>query len=361
MNADPFSPCRIGTLELANRFVMSAAVEGMDKDLAMRVQYFTDRAAGGVGLIIAGRLGNQDTTFGRVVESVHRVGGKIALQVISHRGLGFHPHCDVAAPSVVALESPIFSPLFPAGPHHEASEAEIAELISDYASAARHAKELGVDAIQVHAAHNSALMPWLSPLTNKRTDRWGGSIEDRVRVHQEVYGAIRAEVGKDFPIMIKLGVADPFEGGLSFAEGLRAATILADTGYDALEISQGLQDYQDLKTWKGTPMHLGVVTREQEAYFRPWCAQVKASIAKPTIMSGGMRSLDLIEEVLSQGETDLVGMCRPLIREPQLIRRWQGGDRRKATCVSCNKCGLGLMRGLPLACYLQEPWTFDRV
>ena len=107
-----------------------------------------------------------------------------------------------------------------------------------------------------------------------------------------------------------------------------------------------------------TPMRMKTLKISQEAYFRRWCNEIRASIKKPTIMTGGIRSYPLVHEMLSNGETDLIGMCRPFIKEPGLVNRWQRGDHRRARCISCNKCGSGLLRGLPLACYVKEKWDF---
>lgn len=359
MSDAAFTPCKIGNLEIRNRFVMSAAVDGLAGNLEARVQRYCAFVDGGIGLVIAGCVYDKNESFEKVVEAVHRQGGKIALQILSHVGLGFAPDADSPAASVVPKESPIFSKVFPYGKHHEAGEAEIMGLVDDFVQAARMAKGFGVDAIEVHSAHNSALMQFLTPLINQRKDQWGGPVENRVRVHKEVYKALRAEVGHDIPLLIKVGVEDPFPGGLKIEEGREAARLLAECGYDAIEVSQGLQDFRDAKTLQGTPLRMGTVKISQEAYFRDWCKAVKEIIPKPTIMTGGIRSYELVQEMLARGETDFIGLCRPFIKEPGLVKRWESGDRRKATCISCNRCGVGLMRGMPLACYVKEKWDFS--
>lgn len=323
----------------------------MANDPKARVKRYSDLADGGVGLIIAGRVLDKNEGFERVVDAVHKAGGKIALQILSRMGLGFDPKKDLPAAGVVPKESPIFNKVCPYSPHHEATDGEISDMISDYSSAARIAKEFGVDAVQVHSAHNSALFQYLTPLINQRHDEWGGDIQNRIKIHKEVYNAVRAEVGEEMPIFIKLGVADPFPNGLTFEEGKEAARLLAEHGYDAFEISQGLQDFGDTKTWSGTPLRANITKLTDEAYFRGWCREIKKIINKPTIMTGGIRSFELAEEMLGNGETDMIGICRPFIREPNLIERWQNGDHKKASCTSCNKCGLALMKGLQLACY----------
>lgn len=356
MNDIAFQPFKIKKLEIKNRFIMSAAVDGLDNDLDVRIQRYKKLAEGDIGLIIAGRIIDKQESFKTVVETVHDNGGRIALQILSHKGLGFNPELDLPAPSVVREDSPIFSKVFPFGKHHEASEAEIEDLIEDYAKAARIAKDLGVDAVEVHSAHNSALMQFLTPLINQREDKWGDSVENRIRIHKKVYDAIRSEIGEEMPVIIKLGVKDPFRNGLSLEEGKTAAKLLAEYGYDALEISQGLQDFRDTKGWKGTPIRIGTLQISQEGYFREWCKEIKKVINKPVILTGGLRSYELINEILANNEANLVGMCRPFIREPSLIKRWRKGERKKATCISCNKCCIGMMKNLPLVCYIKEKW-----
>lgn len=358
MNNTPFSPLKIGSLEIKNRFIMSAAVDGLAGNLDARIERYAQLAEGGVGLIVAGRVLDRNESFEKVVEAVHRHGGKIALQILSHMGLGFNPAIDSPAASQIPKDSVLFSPFLPFGKHHAASESEIMSFIEDYARAAGIAKEFGVDAIEVHSAHNSALMQFLTPLINQRKDKWGGSIENRARVHGEIYRAIRAEVGDKMPIFIKLGVEDPYPNGLKFEEGKVAAKILAGCGYDALEISQGLMDFSDLKAWSGSPLRKGIVNISQEAYYRSWCREIKRTINKPAIMTGGIRSYELVQELLANNETDFIGMCRPFIREPGLANRWQSGDHQKATCISCGKCCLSAMKNLPLACCLNRVKTY---
>jgi len=337
--------------------MMSAAVDGMAADPQARAQRYGELARGGVGLIVSGRVLDKNEEFARVADAVHESGGRIALQILSHMGLGFDSNVDSPAASVVP-DSDIFSSVFPYGKHHEATEAEIGDMVASFVRAATLAKSFGVDAVQVHSAHNSALFQFLTPLINNRTDQWGGAVENRVRLHKEVYRAVRSEIGPDMPIFIKLGVQDVFPNGLKLAEGIVAAKLLAECGYDAIEVSQGLQDFRDSKTLAGTPIRMGTVKISQEGYFRAWCRDVKKAMDKPTIMTGGIRSYELVEEVISGGETDVIGMCRPFVKEPGLVNKWEGGDHKKATCISCNKCGLGLMKGLPIACYIKEKWSF---
>lgn len=356
-----FKEFTINNLVLKNRFVMAAAADNLEDNHQAQINRFSALAKGQIGLIITGGTRfNEITAWADVIQAVHKNGGKIAIQFVAEGGPGTYGEPsdrdqDKIAISVLSEDHIYFkslSPFISYGKHHAATEAELEEIIDRYAKAAAVIKKIGADAMEVHAAHQNFLSQVLSPLTNTRSDKWGGSIENRTRLHREIYKAIRAEVGSDFPVLMKLGVQDAIAGGLKFVEGKEAAKLLADCGYDALEISQGLQSYLD---WSGTPMHTDVHTINDEAYFKDWCQEIRRSISKPTILTGGLRSLELMEQLIHDGVTDCIGICRPFIREPALIKRWQNGDRRKAKCISCNKCITELLlQGKALECYLDK-------
>jgi 2,4-dienoyl-CoA reductase-like NADH-dependent reductase (Old Yellow Enzyme family) len=344
-----FQEFSLGKMWLKNRFVMSAADDNLT-DIFKRVQRFSQIAQGGVGLIISGGTKVHEIDhWSPIMKAVHENGGKIALQIVAPFGgrFGFMTHEDYEAVSILPKESVFFQSFVRYVPHEEFSEKRISELIDTYVLASKKAKAIGSDAIEIHSAHHSLLMQFLSPITNKRKDRWGGSLENRSRIHQEILSAIKKEVGKDFPLLIKLGVEDCLPGGLTFQEGKTIAKILAPY-VDGMEISQGLQDFTD---WNKTPMRM----LTEEAYFLPYSKEIKKEISIPIILSGGLRSFEVIEKILQNREADLIGLCRPLIRESDLIFRWKNGDRKKATCISCNQCIVELLlKGLPLECYLDK-------
>src|SRR3989339_626037 len=266
-----FQPTKINQLILKNKFIMSAAADLLDNNLEKRIKRFSTLAEDDIGLIISGgmRLPAIDA-WKRVVEAVHQHGGKIALQIVSAPGPGISPwssNKDAVAVSVLSPDNVFFNSIIRYNKHHEASEEEIAQIIEDYAQAAEKIAAIGADAMQVHAAHQNFLSQFLSPITNKRTDRWGGSLENRTRLHREIIQAIRAKIGNDFPVLIKLGVEDAFEQGLKFSEGREAAEIIAQSAYDAIEVSQGLQRLNGERgDWSGTPMHENIRTLKEEAY-----------------------------------------------------------------------------------------------
>ena len=236
------------------------------------------------------------------------------------------------------------------GSHRAMTEEEILEVIRAFGQAAGRAREAGLDAVQVHGAHAYLLSQFLSPFTNRRTDAWGGELENRLRLHREILRAIRSRAGEDYPVMIKIGVQDGFPGGLEFSEGRQAAQRLAQWGYDSLEISSGLRgpgyDNAEFKT--------RINRLDREAYFRSWCREIKSEVTVPVMMVGGLRTPTLMEEVIQNGEADLIALSRPLIKEPAIIKDWQNGDLHRATCLSCNKCFEALLKGETLRCVYHE-------
>ncbi len=340
-------------MDLPNRFIRSATsdhfTEGDGYTSDRKVSFYSELAKGGVGLIISGITsihpsGQQSSSqasiasddyvsgFRKLVQAVHEGGAKIAVQLYhAGREAGRSRRVmnkDAFAPSLVE-DDPYFS-----GKYRSMTESDIWETIRAYGDAARRARQAGFDAVQVHGAHAYLPSQFLSPLTNRRNDEWGGTLENRLRFHHEIYKDIREKVGDDYPVLIKLGLEDGFPEGLRFHEGLQAAQSIARWGYDALEISQGLRG----KNYEGTEFHTGIDSLEDEAYYRNWCNQVKKKVQVPVIMVGGLRTLDLMEEIMINEEADFISLCRPLIREPGIINEWKNGSRRRPACISCNQC-----------------------
>ncbi|MEI7828003.1 MAG: NADH:flavin oxidoreductase [Euryarchaeota archaeon] len=373
--ASLFAPLQIRSHRISNRFILAASTSGeaadehgvIKEEECRRLVRFAEN---GVGLIITGavsihpqgqfkpascQLYNDDSIsrFSRLTAAVSNVGGSIAAQ-LSHSGFWSAAYQkklgnEAIGPSIVSscpyIEKPFYSDNY-----HAATTSDLETLIDSFGDAAERATRAGFDAVEVHAAHDSVLSQFLSPITNLRTDQYGGTLKNRVRLHCEVLHAIRDQVGPDYLVIVKLGVQDGVTGGLTYDEGQAAAQSLARAGCDVLEISQGLQG----SAWNETALRSPISRIDEEGFTRAWCSEVKQATGIPTIMTGGLRSLELVEQVVANGETDFVGLCRPLIREPNLVLRWQRGDRRKATCISCNKCVLATGKGAPLRCYVDN-------
>ena len=217
----------------------------------------------------------------------------------------------------------------------------------DSATTLAMAQKAGFDAVEIHAAHDSLFAQFLSPAFNQRQDQWGGSLHNRCRLHCQVVESVRRAVGPDFPIVIKLGLADGLPDGLVQEEGLQAGRLLAQAGADVLEVSMGLQG----PDWDDTSLKSD---KAPEGYYRAGSKLLAGLVEVPVILTGGIRSLELAEEVIANKEADLLGMCRPLIKEPHLINDWLSGNIHRAGCASCNNCVLALAQGKPLACYAHK-------
>ncbi len=364
MSEPLFAPFDLAGVTMRNRFVRSATFDAAgqpDGEVSPAQEaIFGALASGGVGLIVsgitcidrAGRLsplqngaesGGRVHGLARLAAAAHRGGAKAALQLFhgGRESVRFHR----GEPLALGPSDPIGGEAgFRA---MTAGEVEAAALA--FGRAARRAREAGFDAVQLHGAHGYLLSQFLSPLANRRRDRFGGSLENRLRLHRLSLRAVREEAGADFPLLIKLGVADGVDGGLELAEGLKAARLLAGEGLAAVEVSQGLRG----PDYGRTEFRTGVDKPGGEAYFLDWAAMVRQQVGIPVIAQGGLRELATCRRALESGAADLIALSRPLIREPGLIARWAAGDQGRARCLSCNLCLERIMRRLPLACAVE--------
>ncbi len=343
-----FSPITINGLEIRNRFVRSATGESMAPDDGSitddLIEIYRALADGGCGLIITGHTfvkANGRAGFGmtglhddslipgwkRLVDSVHEAESKIVVQ-LNHAGRQTHPKIvgeTPVAPSPVAAEGASFTP-------RELTHDDILDLIDCYAQAARRAKEAGFDGVQIHCAHGYLLSEFISPHTNRRTDSWGGSEENRARMLLEVLQAIRAQVGDGYPVMVKLNALDFLDYGLTLDMSTGIAKRLEAAGIDAIEVSAGMAVTVDKIVRKG------IDSPDKEAYFEDEVKAFRAAVDAPLMMVGGMRSRGVMERVLGEGTADFISLCRPFIREPNLANKFKTGAIDRVACTSCNLC-----------------------
>ena len=350
-----FEPCMIGGLELKNRFVRSATWDATaDVSGAVTpnsVALYEELGKGNIGLIVSGYafvsahgqanpgqygIHNDDMIAGmrRMAKAAHRDGTKIALQIV-HAGINSGYLVQKGATLLA------FSKMADMNrPHREMTEEDIEGIIADFAKAAVRGREAGFDAVQLHGAHGYLMSQIQSPLFNQRTDRWGGNAENRRRFHLEVVRRIRQAIGDDFPLFIKFGVMDDRTGGLTLDEGIETSRQMVSAGLDAIEVSAGV----------GQPVQTAKEGDPERTPFRERAAAVKKAVEVPVIVVAGIRTLETAEDIVTSGDADMVSMCRPFIREPGLLVRWQKGDRAKAKCISCNRCFPIVARGEPLEC-----------
>ncbi|MFZ3047324.1 MAG: NADH:flavin oxidoreductase [Desulfatirhabdiaceae bacterium] len=343
-----FEATTINGLTLQNRFVRSATWEGMATLEGGVTPKLTNTmiilAKGGVGLIISGhayvrkdgqaspwQLGIYSDTqmdgLRWLASAVHESGGKMVIQ-LTHAG-NFSAENLTGQPPVVASAYEGLGKT----PRKEITSIDIPELVDAYALAAGRAKSAGFDGVQIHSAHGYLLSQFLSPIFNRRKDKYGGSIENRVRIHLEIIQAIRQTVGPSYPILIKMNGQDYALDGLTLEDASQAAVLLEKAGVDAIELSGGL-----LTGGKLSPSRPGINSPEKEAYFREDARAFKQCIKIPLILVGGIRSFDVAENLIHDGLSDYISMSRPFIREPSLINRWKAGDRSRASCLSDNLC-----------------------
>lgn len=354
-----FEPMTINGMSLANRFVRSATWEGLaDPDGCVTqklIDCMTRLADGGVGLIITGhafvelegkaslrQLGIHDDALlpglKKMVEAVHARGGRIVAQ-LAHAGRRAHTQESGLPPRIISVtgdEEPLAKEMEPC---------DITNVVNAFATAARRAKESGFDGVQLHTAHGYLLSQSLSPKENRRSDGYGDSAPHRMRLLLEVVAAVRETVGPHFPLLIKLNSADHVEGGLTLEDACAVARRLAEEGIDAIEVSGGTPESGDL-----APIRTRINTPEKEAYFRDAGKAMKASVNIPVILVGGIRSLETATALYDTGEADLISLCRPLVREPNLVARWQAGDTQPATCNSCCRCFVPALKGEGIRC-----------
>jgi 2,4-dienoyl-CoA reductase-like NADH-dependent reductase (Old Yellow Enzyme family) len=205
-------------------------------------------------------------------------------------------------------------------------DAEIVALVTRFAQTAGVAREAGFAGVQVHGAHGYLVSQFLSPLANRRDDRWGGALAGRMRFLLEIVRAIRARVGPSFPIGVKLNSADFQRGGFEVDDALLVAQALEREGVDLLEISGGNYESPAMAGRGELPAQARQSTVEREAYFLDYARQIRAVTKLPLMLTGGLRTAATMNEVVASGAVDVVGLARPLTFEPDLPRQVLAGE-----------------------------------
>ena len=333
-----FSEGRIANLRLKNRLVKAATVEGAALEGEFSdsgVAFYKALSEGGAGLIISGMTAvmREDIPFStmtciyedRFISSIHKIadavhqaqnGCKVVAQ-IGHLGMQTDVEHPVA-PS--AIPWPYITKVL-----HVLSTNEVEEIVANFVDAAKRVHEAGFDGVELHCAHGYLLSSFLSPYTNRRTDKYGGSTEKRVTIVREIITQVRKRIDSDFPVLVKMNCDDNVEGGIDFDSFPALAKEIAKTGVDAIEVS-------------GTnPIRKDLDQPEKQSYFLKYVERLNMDI--PIILTGGNKSIVLIEKIFNQGKVDFFGFARPLIREPNLSNRWfEGIGGEECTCISCNLC-----------------------
>lgn len=336
-----FDKLEIGTLRARNRFVRAATYEALATEdghvTPELTTIYEELAEGGAGTIVAGyafvtrdeqpnprMLGLYDDSFvpeyRRLVDAVHARGACIVSQIV-YGGSATKldpPSARILGPSAVASPKTGVVPV-------EATAADLRELAQAFSDAASRAREAGFDGVELHAAHGYLLSQFLSPLLNRRVDEYGGSLENRARFLLETLDAVRARVGADFPLLVKLNSSDGVSGGMTESESIAVAKMLVAHGASAIEASGAWRACR-VRDFGGEP------------FFADYAKRLACEIDVPVILTGGNRSFEAMERLAREGGVAGFGLCRPLICEPDLVNRWRREPHASPRCLSCNGC-----------------------
>ena len=356
-----FSPGKIGNVTIENRLVRSATWESRATEdgyvTDSLIGFYEELAKGGVGLIITGYIavdpiGAQTTRMTRIyndsyipgqkklVSSIHEYSDvKVAAQ-IAHTGNNV-----ISRRKVTVGPSPLRDPLTKKV-CRELKNDEIKDIIKKFSEAGLRAYDCGYDMIQLHAGHGYLLSDFISPFTNKRNDEYGGSTLNRLKIVIEIYNQIRDNLGKSFPITIKLITQDFLgkEKGLNLEEGVVIAEHLVDLGIDAIEPTSGRTN---LRMTNNKSFPSVIFNSPENGNYYLANAKALKPIMKDCklILMGGIRDPIYADKILEEEIADFISMCRPFIYEPDLARRWKSGDLSPSLCTNCNACfGIGERR-----------------
>lgn len=339
-----FTPIKIGTMELKNRLVMPpmvtnyATIGGAVTDRL--ITHYATRATGGVGLIDVeataidprGKLSSYNLCLHDdamipglrgLAEAIHQGGAKAAIE-IAHAG-------RQTSKAIVGVQ-PVAPSAIPYGGGEvprELGVGEIQDLVEAFAQAARRAKEAGFDAVNFHMAHGYLVNQFLSPHPNKRTDEYGGNLENRARFAVEIIKRTRELVGSDYPLLSRINGADLVDGGLTIEEGKAIAQILEKAGLNALDVSAAM--YENPEDGEG-PM------AQPRGYLTHLSAAVKQVVSIPVLAVGRINDPILADQLLVEGKADLVNMGRALLADPDLPRKAAAGRLEDiCPCIACNE------------------------
>jgi 2,4-dienoyl-CoA reductase-like NADH-dependent reductase (Old Yellow Enzyme family)/thioredoxin reductase len=355
-----FAPITLGGVALRNRIVLTGHGTGMGRDLApddRMVAYYAERARGGVALIMLGSQQVHPTSPGvtgliccyddsvipalrRIADAVHAHGARI-FGYLSHMGLA-----TTARPLPLWSASAVHEQKY-GEVAHAMTEAELAEITAAFAAAARRNLAAGMDGIEVHCGHGLLLQQFLSPLTNKRSDRYGGSAENRARFPCEVLEAVRASIGDSMPLGIRISADELIEGGLALPDMQQMVRLLVAAGrLDFVDVSAGHDGDLVSNMLHEPPMGL------PPAPFAELARGIRAAAGVPVIHGTRIADPQLAERLLAEQTTDLIGMCRPLIADPFLPEKARAGRFSAITpCVGCEQACFGrLHRGRHISC-----------
>ncbi|MEU5921691.1 oxidoreductase [Streptomyces sp. NPDC004288] len=351
------SPLDLGFTTLPNRVIMGSMHVGLEETehgFARMAAFYAERARGGAGLIVTGGIapneagrpwdgGAKLTTAEEVAEhrlitdAVHAEGGRIAMQILHFGRYAYHP--GLVGPS--PLKAPI-SPFVP----NELSDAEVEQTVEDYARCAELAREAGYDGVEVMGSEGYLINEFIAAATNHRTDRWGGSYENRVRFPLEIVRRIRERVGEDFILVYRLSMLDLVPGGSTLEEVVRLAQEIEAAG--ATIINTGIGWHEARIPTIATSVPRGAYT---------WVTKkLMGAVSVPLVTSNRINTPEVAEEILADGRADLVSLARPFLADPDFVAKATAGRADTInTCIGCNQACLDHTFSLKITSCLVNP------
>lgn len=360
------TPGRIGDVEIKNRIVMPPMTTRLADAAGFvtehMVNYYMARVRGGVGLVTvemasptrAGRhrrreLGIYDDRFlgglTRLVAAIHGGGAKASIQLGHGGGHTRTDICDDTPVAPSAIAHAVFEVTNQTIIPKEMTLDDIGFTIAGFAAAAVRAEKAGFDCVEIHAAHGYLISQFLNPFENRRTDAYGGALENRMRFGLEVLAAVKAAV--HIPVIFRLSVDDYFPDGMGFAEGREVAIRAAQAGADALHIAAG--------HYRSLPSAARMIPPMQypDATFLSYAADIKQSVGVPVIAVGRLGDPAVAEEAIETAKVDFVALGRTLIAEPDWVAKLARGEPPRP-CLACNTCVNEMRGGTQLRCVVNS-------
>ncbi|RMF18092.1 MAG: NADH:flavin oxidoreductase [Candidatus Dadabacteria bacterium] len=388
-----FTPFQLGGLTLRNRTIKTATYEGMCPDSIPSddlIEHHRRIAAGGIGMTTVAycAVSPNGRTFKeqmymrpevmpqlkRLTDTVHAEGAAASIQ-LGHCGF-FSKNTELPGrrslgPSRQFNAYGLFKGIFFS---KAMTHDDIRQVVDEFATAAERAKACGFDAVELHLGHGYLLSQFLSPWSNRRTDEYGGSLENRLRLPLEVVRAVRERVGADFPILCKVNLRDGFRGGLDIDESVQICQALEREGVDAIVMSGGFTSKTALYLLRGDrPLKQMIEVEEswaqklalilfgplvirkypfRELFFREDALRVREAVGLPLVLLGGAHSAEALATAMADG-FELVAIGRAVIHDPDFVRKIESGEIERSGCTHCNQCIAEMDRG-GVACVLPD-------
>ena len=361
-----FEPVQFAAIEAKNRIVMAPMVtnfaDGDDKVTDQQVDYYTERARGGVGTIVVEaamvdrgapiskrQIGIYDDRFisglNRLAKAI-RGAGALALLQVCHGGPKTLPEAGTPATSVSAIgvrkgEVPAVLTI-----------ADLGQVRRDFVDACRRAHQAGFDGVELHAAHFYLLGASISPYTNRRTDDYGGSTANRTRLIREIIQDIKAAVGPDFPVWVRINACESMASGLSLGEGCRVASLLIEAGADVIHVSAyTLPINKKIQAFMNIPVGAIPVHDTPPGPFLDYAAAIKAAIDVPVVAVARLDDPDLAAGAVADGKCDFIALGRQMLCDPDWAQKVKQRQLEKIIhCKYCMSCHTAQQRGETIRC-----------